>query len=115
MGDKVLTDLSRLVQLDIGNDDALFRIGGEEFVVLLPRTSLAIAKIVGEKLRELVEAGITTIPGRKNTISMGISEIQPGDTASSIYRRADQSLYFAKTNGKNRVVIDAVQAKGSFS
>ena len=73
VGDIVLVELSSLVQENIRNSDSLFRMGGEEFVVLFPNTSLKIAVEIAEKLRTLVEKNIHTLTEKAITISIGIT------------------------------------------
>ena len=103
IGDEVLVQMSKLVQSCIRENDHLFRIGGEEFIVLFPQTSIKQAKIVAEKIRESVENSLDTINKRKITISIGLTEVQEGDTEDIIFKRVDELLYRSKKEGKNRV------------
>ncbi len=105
-GDRVLVDLSALLERTTRITDHIFRIGGEEFVVLLPGTDKEGAMVYSENMRKKVEAELRTIDERVITISVGVTEVQSGDTENSIYRRADEKLYFAKEHGRNRVVSD---------
>lgn len=101
-GDKVLLKMSRLVQDSIRQTDYLCRIGGEEFVVLLPETSLNEASEVAKKLREKIVNTIL-IPQRLVTISIGVTEVLKEDDEESLYKRTDKLLYLAKRGGKDRV------------
>lgn len=103
VGDIVLSDLSSLIQQNIRSSDSLFRVGGEEFVVLFPNTPLKTAVEIGEKLRKLVETGLNTISDKTITISLGVTEVQNNDTEDSLYRRVDKLLYISKHNGKNKL------------
>jgi two-component system cell cycle response regulator len=88
--------------------DTIARIGGEEFVVLLPRTTLEEAAQVGEKLRSLVELtefpGGGGQPGGTLTISVGAASLRADETGADLLARADTSLYEAKDHGRNCVV-----------
>ena len=102
-GDRVLRELSRLVLNSIRKIDDVFRIGGEEFIILLFKTDFENAMRVAEKIRKTVEfhyfEGIGTV-----TISMGVVEFKDEDSVDSILRRVDGALYKAKKSGRNRVV-----------
>jgi len=89
--------------------DVAARYGGEEFSVLLPQTNLAEAQVIGERIRRQVER--TRYPHGKSqplgsvTVSIGISMFgQNLDTAEAVIRAADEALYRAKSQGKNRIV-----------
>ncbi|MGA2840886.1 MAG: GGDEF domain-containing protein, partial [Steroidobacteraceae bacterium] len=88
--------------------DIACRIGGEEFVLLLPETELSDALATAEKLRVRVEALTVTYrdqPLGPITVSIGVSESpRHGRSASRLLRAADAALYVAKTAGRNRVV-----------
>lgn len=103
VGDIVLTDMCSLIQKHIRNNDTLFRVGGEEFVILFPNTTLVEAKEIAEKLRAIIANDLTTIENRRITISSGVTEICSEDTEDLMYRRVDGLLYRSKNDGKNRV------------
>lgn len=107
-GDEVLVCFSRIVAGMLRKGDLFGRLGGEEFAVILPRTSYENAKLVAERLRAEVEA--TTIQladGRvlNLTVSIGLASSgeQVNPTLHSLLAAADRSLYHAKANGRNRV------------
>lgn len=106
VGDHVLADISSLVQDHIRESDSLFRIGGEEFVVLFPNTTLKKSIDIAEKLRKLIGENLNTISNRTITVSMGITEMKKSDTEDSMYRRVDELLYISKQNGKNMMTSD---------
>lgn len=87
--------------------DSLVRYGGEEFVVLLPEMTLSDARNVGERLRQSIEAissfrsSLGALPGV--TISIGVAPMQPADDLKTLIHAADQALYQAKAQGRNRV------------
>lgn len=106
VGDIVLTDMCSLMQKHIRTNDTLFRVGGEEFLILFPNTSLDEAKEVAHKLNDVIANGLTTIENKQITVSVGVSEVHNDDTEDSIYRRVDGLLYCSKNNGKNMVTSE---------
>jgi diguanylate cyclase (GGDEF)-like protein len=104
IGDKVLMQLSRFVPGLLRDTDLLARWGGEEFVILTPGSDGEMAYQVAEKLRKAVEQikfdGIGTV-----TCSFGVAQYVYGDTAETLTSRADDALYRAKLNGRNRVEL----------
>jgi len=103
LGDEVLIELTNLIKSHIRNSDYLFRIGGEEFVILFTQTSIYEAEIVAENIRISVENNLKTLKNEKVTISVGLTEVEKNDTEDLIYKRADGLLYYSKINGKNMV------------
>jgi diguanylate cyclase len=105
-GDRLLRGVADLFAHSKRAEDFLARVGGEEFVLLLPMTALAAAKNVAEKLRAAVETTAFRHHGEPVpvTISCGLTEFRAGDTPQSVYERADRALYEAKAQGRNRCV-----------
>jgi diguanylate cyclase len=105
-GDRLLRGVAELIAKHIRAEDFLARIGGEEFVLLLPMTSVEAAAASAEKLRAVIEAAAFRHHGEpvKVTISSGLTEFRPGDTPTAVYERADRALYQAKQQGRNRCV-----------
>ncbi len=105
-GDRLLRGVAELIAKTKRAEDFLARIGGEEFVLLLPMTTLEAAAASAEKLRAVVEATAFRHHGEpvKVTISAGLTEFREGDTPASVYERADRALYQAKQQGRNRCV-----------
>jgi diguanylate cyclase len=101
-GDDVLKRLVRVVARRTRRVDVLFRIGGEEFAVLLAGAAGADALAVGEDIRACVE-GARLLGARVVTISIGISELADGQSARAWIAEADEALYAAKRRGRNRV------------
>jgi two-component system cell cycle response regulator len=111
-GDDVLREFSLRIRKAIRNIDLACRYGGEEFVIVMPETDMTVATMVAERIRRRIATEPFAIQqGTRNlevTISIGIAAIgAPGDTAAAILKRADQALYRAKRDGRNRVVPDA--------
>lgn len=101
MGDHVLKNFAQILQDNTRTSDITVRWGGEEFIVLAPLTDMKNAKLVAEKLRGITEDTIIKDFG-SITISLGVTEVRQGDTAHSLTSRADEMLYRAKGNGRNR-------------
>jgi diguanylate cyclase len=113
-GDRVLQDLAGLLEQTTRGQDRVFRIGGEEFVLLMPETTLDGARIVLEKIRSRIEDKLSS-PGGAVTVSIGVAEIDPADSNwASWLERADRALYSAKRQGRNTVqVCEAYSANES--
>jgi two-component system cell cycle response regulator len=112
VGDEVLREFANRISASVRGIDLACRYGGEEFVVVMPDTDLQFAYMVAERLRQTVADApftISTKPGQLAvTISIGVTASEgKGDTAEALLRRADQALYRAKRDGRNRVVADA--------
>jgi len=109
-GDAVLLRFVEVVRGCLRQSDVLTRYGGEEFCILLPDVGVAGAKVVGERIRSTVEAStffVGAIP-LKVTSSVGVAAVPNGDaqiTMSTLVARADQALYIAKRDGRNRVSV----------
>ncbi|MEJ2403919.1 MAG: GGDEF domain-containing protein [Candidatus Thiodiazotropha sp.] len=104
VGDLVLQQVAKTVEQTIRGSDALYRVGGEEFVVVLNATDLQGAKLLAERIRERV-AGLN-IEGLKNTqvtLSLGVSLMRENDVPQSLFERADRALYQAKRSGRDQV------------
>jgi diguanylate cyclase (GGDEF)-like protein len=102
-GDEVLKKVARLLQTTTRELDCVARYGGEEFCVMLPETALTGAMILAERICERVAA--TEFPGQKITLSIGVAALPAnGDTPDAVIAAADEALYQAKREGRNRVV-----------
>ncbi len=110
-GDDVLREFAMRIKKSIRGIDLACRYGGEEFVVVMPETDLAVATMVAERLRRRIATEPFPIQQGTGsvevTISVGISALGPDDDAANILKRADRALYRAKRDGRNRVVPDA--------
>jgi diguanylate cyclase len=106
-GDKVLNIIAKSLQKNLRSSDFIARYGGEEFVALMPETSTAEAKIIAEKLRKKVERSPFNFKKEpiQITVSFGISEFAPGESADEVFSRADKALYAAKEKGRNQVQL----------
>ena len=104
VGDQVLCRVVAAIGARKRVGDLLFRTGGEEFVLLLPRTGLQAAQGVAEELRQRL-AQAELVPGRAVTVSIGLSALAPGQSVDAWLQIADTALYDAKRQGRNRVVV----------
>ena len=103
-GDQVLVNFVIKVNALLRPSDRLGRFGGEEFMALLPETSLEEALMVAERIRAVCAVGPEPSPGPACTVSMGVaSTLDDRDTADALLARADAAMYRAKANGRNRV------------
>lgn len=112
IGDQVLQEFSIRLKSSIRSIDMACRYGGEEFVIVMPDTDLALAYRIGERLRHVVACKpfdvVSEHPPLSITISIGIGALTGcDDTPEDILKRADKALYRAKRDGRNRVVADA--------
>jgi two-component system, cell cycle response regulator len=110
-GDEVLRVFAARVKHAVRGADLMCRFGGEEFVVVMPDTRQAVAKIVAERIRAAIagapfpiDKGARTIPV---TVSIGLAESRRDDAPDALFRRADQALYQSKKDGRNRVTATA--------
>jgi diguanylate cyclase (GGDEF)-like protein len=106
-GNAVLRELAKIIQGCIRDVDIFARYGGEEFVVVLPQTDLQAARIIGERIREQVEAHKVLLPElghRTITVSVGVSSYpENGRSENELVDAADKALYRAKGDGRNMV------------
>lgn len=103
-GDEILVRLTEIIELRIRITDSLYRIGGEEFVVVIEGQEKEQARRLAEQLRTLVEAN-ELAPGGAVTISLGVAELSSGETPKQWLRRADVALYESKRAGRNQTSL----------
>jgi len=108
VGDAAICHVTALAARVLRGYDALFRIGGEEFAVLVSGEDLACACRIAERVREVMEAAPLTVGGMAvtMTVSVGVAALEERDQKwEDILHRADEALYHAKQNGRNRVSV----------
>lgn len=105
MGDHALRIVVQRARNRLRADDLLGRFGGDEMMVLLPDTALQQATAVAEHLREAIHCRPLSIDGTQLpvSLSLGVAQLQPGETAEQLIERADSALYASKSAGRNRV------------
>ncbi|MCZ4292636.1 GGDEF domain-containing protein [Vibrio sinaloensis] len=108
-GDTVIKGIARRMQLSCREGIHAYRFGGEEFALIIPNKSLRIARQFAESLRRTIEK--LSVKDRRTaksvgniTISLGVAELEPGESPDSLIERADKLLYEAKQLGRNRVM-----------
>lgn len=110
-GDAVLREFANRLRRNTRGIDLACRLGGEEFVIVMPDTDLMRAWAVGERLRACIAAEPFQINSQTElrvTASVGVAAtVSPEDTPDTLYKRADTALYSAKRDGRNRVIADA--------
>lgn len=105
MGDTVLVQLAHVFQDQLNRPDKVFRLGGEEFLILLHNQPVANVKIIAQALCDRV-FDLTLLPENKRlTISIGVAAYQPPEDWNDWLKRADHAMYTAKEQGRNRVVL----------
>jgi diguanylate cyclase (GGDEF)-like protein len=108
VGDSVLQGFVQKCLEEIRPYDSVARMGGEEFMVLLPQASLEVAVVIGERIRSATENAVfdsIVIPKVILTVSIGVSQFgRDGITIDTIFRAADERLYRAKNQGRNCVI-----------
>ncbi len=103
-GDNVLVAFGELLRRHTRQTDIVARFGGEEFVILLPHTSLEYAIATADRIREAFAACRVEPLTDAVTASFGVVELIEGEQADALLRRADRALYEAKEAGRNRVM-----------
>lgn len=108
-GDEVLCEVAKRALHDVRSFDLVARYGGEEFVVVMPETNMPLALVVAERVRlSIAENPFVVASAAKSipvTVSIGVATpLNQPDSPTELLRRADEALYSAKNNGRNRVV-----------
>ena len=108
IGDKVLIHVADLLKTHVRTLDVVARVGGEEFLILLPHTHLVDALNVAEKIRACIEAHPFQCPEEKEcridmTVSIGVAEAEAYEQLNEAILSADEHLFTAKRNGRNCV------------
>jgi diguanylate cyclase len=106
-GDRVVSNIGSLLKQFIRSTDYVARFGGDEFAILFPSTDLDQGEVLAERIRTGLSRSNFNIGGSDEqiaaTFSMGVASVQTGDTAESLFQRADAALYKAKNSGRNQV------------
>jgi diguanylate cyclase (GGDEF)-like protein len=103
-GDYVLKELANLVKDNLRQSDTLARWGGEEFIIILPNTSIDSASHLAKKLQSIIENKKFEIV-TKITCSFGVTQLRENEEKGALLARLDELLYKAKESGRNRVVV----------
>lgn len=108
-GDQALVSLTHCIKRTVREVDSTFRLGGEEFAIILNNTNTKGAQLLAERLRGAVQQMSINHDNKafNITTSIGVATYQTGETHESILQRADKALYEAKGSGRNKVVVAA--------
>jgi two-component system chemotaxis response regulator CheY len=110
-GDTVLRTVAEALVSVSRRGDVVYRFGGEEFLILFPEQELSSAVLAAERMRRQIEALGLPHPASQLasvvTLSIGVAQLEPGDTPDTVLHRADEALYRAKETGRNRVNAEA--------
>ena len=109
VGDRALRRLVSICREELRDTDTVGRLGGEEFGILLPETTLEAAAQVAERLRSALAGDAL---GVASSVSVGVAEMHDAEPIQSLVKRADQALYRAKNAGRDRVVVAPSAAAG---
>ena len=105
-GDLVLAMTGKVIKNCLRRTDSAYRYGGEEFTVILPGTGFEAAVNAAERIRKQISAQVFTTSTKETihiTVSVGACRFEPGDKMKAFVKRADNAMYVAKQDGKNRV------------
>lgn len=104
-GDTILKEIAARLVTNFRSIDIVGRYGGEEFVVAMPETGSHDAKVAADRIRSLISGTPIYLDGQALSVSVsaGISESIPGESARDMFKRADEALYIAKLGGRDRV------------
>lgn len=107
LGDRVLTQITQLINSQLRKSDVICRWGGEEFLIVLPECNLASAAEIAQKMCKLIEESLKVLDGNHIdvTASFGVAQFNNLESAENLFVRADKALYAAKANGRNCVEI----------
>ncbi|MEM9311645.1 MAG: GGDEF domain-containing protein [Pseudomonadota bacterium] len=106
-GDKVLQSVAQIAAGQAREIDLVGRVGGEEFVWIVPRMHEMHAEQLAERLRQAIAHGSAVGQVPNVTVSVGLAQLRPSDTSLSLFARADNALYGAKEAGRNAVKLAA--------
>ncbi|KXI30707.1 diguanylate cyclase [Paraglaciecola hydrolytica] len=104
VGDELIVSIVNIVSEKIRKSDCVGRLGGEEFLIVLPQTIIEEASEIAERIRSAIDSTTHTNKKIKATVSMGVIQVAMDETFKSAGQRVDQNLYLAKNDGKNKVV-----------
>ena len=105
-GDLVLRHVTAVLSGVVRNGDSVVRVGGEEFLLVMPGLDLSHAEHVAERARLTLERSTPPVDGAGVTVSLGVATRRPGESRDALIARADRAMYEAKQRGRNQVAID---------
>ncbi len=113
IGDHILQQMAQLMAAEVRVEESVARYGGEEFVFMFPEAESAEVKRVCERIRTQVEEYDFVCDGERHqlTVSLGASSMRPGQTVKDLIRAADEQLYRAKQEGRNRTYVNDLESE----
>jgi diguanylate cyclase (GGDEF)-like protein len=105
-GDKVLNMVGKIIKDCLRKTDSAYRYGGEEFTVILPGTEFVAAVNAAERIRKQISSQVFTSSTNQalhTTVSVGACQFEPEEKMKAFVKRADNAMYVAKQEGKNRI------------
>ena len=104
-GDDILKEVSTRLVTNMRAIDVVSRYGGEEFMIAMPSTNEGDAILAADRIRSLIGGTPVFVEGQalSVTVSVGVAEVQPGESLRDVFKRADSALYRAKKQGRNQV------------
>jgi len=105
-GDLVLQEVAAILRHHFRRSDPIFRIGGEEFLIIFETSDTRRILQLLERVRQKIAAHTFDEIDRRITISIGVAKYKEGDDVQSLYRRADRALYEAKARGRDTMVYE---------
>ena len=108
-GDQVLVTVAQVIQKELRSTDIIARFGGEEFVAILPKINMLDAKIMASRVAVAISRQVIVLADGTElsvTASVGVTQRKEEENINDVLKRADVFLYFAKENGRDRVVSD---------
>lgn len=107
VGDEVLKHVCKLCLSELRVNDLIGRIGGEEFDILLPETSIVEAEQIAQRMRQIIESSSLSWQDKtlSVTVSIGVTTMKPNEKADTLLSRVDSAMYKAKQNGRNQVSV----------
>lgn len=111
-GDGVLAEFANLLKTSVRESEAVCRWGGEEFLVLLPNTSLEGAQVLAERIRSAMQDTPFVVASQplQLTLTIGAASLRPSENFQALLKRADDALYAGKRAGRNRVALEEALA-----
>lgn len=108
VGDRALQHMSDLISKQCRLSDVVARLGGEEFGIYMPRTDISTGRLVAERIRIEIFSSPLMVDGLEVPIStsIGIAQRKPGEQVEDVLKRADDALYKAKADGRNRIRLE---------
>lgn len=113
VGDEVLIGIADVLRDNLRKSDVVSRWGGEEFVIILPRCDIQQAPLAIEKVKQALSEQTLSSKSLAITMSFGIVKLSNDEPLEQILKRADDLLYVAKNNGRNRIEVETVAANGN--